>query len=263
MTIPNHDKNCLSYWFVKIEAAGLPVPKTRIVRAEMDLMPLLDGKEPEGFQDFMEDLWAALAEIGYPAFLRTGHTSAKHEWRDTCYVTSSSQLPTHVCNLVEWSNIESMMGLPTDVWAVREMLPTKPLFTAFNGMPICREFRLFVDGPQVVCRHAYWPRGSLIKGFPLKPRRHIAGQWWNISEKDYQLPKNFDQLYESLCLFSEDDHFKLHQLASLAGKTLGGQWSVDLIETERGWFVTDLALAHDSFHCEGCEHAERFTQTQA
>ena len=31
MDITNPDENCLSYWFPKIQAAGLPVPETRYI----------------------------------------------------------------------------------------------------------------------------------------------------------------------------------------------------------------------------------------
>lgn len=36
-------------------------------------------------------------------------------------------------------------------------------------------------------------------------------------------------------------------------------WSVDVLETRRGWFVTDMAEAARSFHWPGCEHAGSVT----
>ena len=255
------DKTCLSFWFPRIEAAGLPVPKTRIVRAGVDLTAMVDGDAlaaggyRRGFNDFLGKLAVAADAMGYPAFLRTGHTSGKHDWLETCCVADRKDLGQYVYNLVKFSCMAGIMGLPTNVWAIREMLPTTPFFTAFNGMPICREFRRFVDGPEVVCWHPYWPRKALVEGFPL-----LDGHW--PRENCRQLPENFDKLYESLCKFSEDDHFKLFQFASLAGKTLGDAWSVDLIETANGWFLTDMAEADKSFHWEGCEHARRFAQLE-
>lgn len=248
MNCLNHNKNCLSYWFSRIEAAGLPIPETRIVRAEMDLTPLVDGERVEGFDDFLRDLWVAAEAIGYPIFLRTGHTSGKHEWSRTCYVADRKDLGQHVFNLVEHSCIVDFMGLPTDVWAVREMLPTKPVFTAFHDMPICREFRLFVDGVKVICCHPYWPRASLIDGFPLCV----------VGDSNRELPEDFCEKYERLLRLSSKDKDAISDLASRAGKALGGEWSVDVIDTARGWYITDLALARDSYHWDGCEHAERF-----
>ena len=38
-----------------------------------------------------------------------------------------------------------------------------------------------------------------------------------------------------------------YELASQAGKACGGQWSVDLLETDRGWYITDMAEAVKSY----------------
>ncbi len=242
------DKNCLSYWFPLIEVAGLPVPETRIVRAGMDLTPMLDGQTVKGVSGFLDELAKAADEFGYPVFLRTGHGSGKHDWSRTCYVTAPGQLGQHVYNLVEWSCTVDIAGLPTNVWAVREMLPTTPFFTAFRGMPICREFRVFVDGPEIVCVHPYWPREALVEGFPS--RAVHRGQHFR------DLPEDFAKLYESLCVLPRYARARVAEMASRAGEYLGGKWSVDLIETERGWYLTDMAEAHRSFHWDGCPHSQ-------
>ena len=67
------DKNCLSYWFPKIEAAGLPVPRTKVIITEIMLHDLLDGKTPEGYDEFIDLLAKAGDELeAWPCFLRTG-----------------------------------------------------------------------------------------------------------------------------------------------------------------------------------------------
>src|SRR5438874_2216865 len=48
--------NDLAYWFPKIEAAGLPVPETRIVRTDLWLFELLDGRPVPGWEAFIADL---------------------------------------------------------------------------------------------------------------------------------------------------------------------------------------------------------------
>lgn len=247
------DRNCLSYWFPLIEAVGLPVPKTTIVLADKDLAPLAYGESVAGFDHFLGRLSAAAEAMGYPFFLRTGQGSGKHHWLDTCYVTAEADLGQHVYNLVEWSNCVDVFGLPTTVWAVREMLPTKPYFTAFKGMPICKEFRVFVDGAEVVCVHPYWPRGVLVEGFPMEP-----GADWEDGAR--QIPDGFDEAYKSLCDLPRytADRFEVTRIAAIAGLTLGGAWSVDMLATERGWYLTDMAEAHRSFHWDGCEHAKWF-----
>jgi len=234
-----------------VQAAGLPVPETLIVWPESDLTPLVDGKGVSGFGRFVKDLSGAAKAIGYPVFLRTGWGSGKHDWLDTCYVTREADLAQHVCNLVEWSACAGVMGLPTDVWAVREMLPTEPFFTAFRGMPICREFRVFVDGPEVVCMHAYWPRGALVEGFPMEPGADRKGTARGV-------PDGFDQAYKSLCGLCTAERDDILEIASCAGRAVGGAWSVDVLDTRRGWYLTDMAEASRSFHWDGCPQAGRF-----
>ena len=43
----SRDRNCLSYWFPKLQTVGVPVPRTEIVQTKSDLTPLLDGSERE------------------------------------------------------------------------------------------------------------------------------------------------------------------------------------------------------------------------
>lgn len=71
------DKSCLSYWFPKLETAGIPVPKTEIITTGIDLDQLLENTVPEGFSQFVSAIQAAGDRLGYPCFLRTGHTSGK------------------------------------------------------------------------------------------------------------------------------------------------------------------------------------------
>jgi hypothetical protein len=41
---------------------------------------------------------------------------------------------------------------------------------------------------------------------------------------------------------------QLTDLANAAGQAVGGAWSVDVLETRRGWYVTDMAEAASSCH---------------
>lgn len=237
------DLNCLSYWFPKLLSADLPVPRTEIVRADCQLLDLLDGKMPAGFLDFRDKLLTACDKIGWPCFLRTGLTSGKHRWRDTCYLETVDDIESHIAALVEFSAMADFIGLPCDVWAVRETLPTMPLFHAFRDMPICREFRCFVGAAgEVYCIHPYWPREALEEGLR-------------------ELFKNWPADYNLLCtMYGQEEHM-IRRLASAAGKAIGnGWWSVDVLYTEFGWYVTDCAVAAQSFHWPGCEKAKEMAE---
>lgn len=230
-----HDRTALSYWFPKLLAAGLPVPRTTIIQmpsdAQEDIWAAFDGEDGTGAtKPFFDALAASAAEIGFPCFLRTDHTSGKHDWERTCFVQSAADILQHVYNIAEFSEC---ISVPWDVWVVRELLPTIPLGVClgYGNMPICREFRFFVDDGVVRCWHPYWPLHALEIGCA---------------------PDDLD--CEALCRM--DDEPALRALASAAGAAVGGSWSVDLLETRRGWFITDLAEAHKSFHWDGCDKAK-------
>lgn len=236
-------KNCLSYWFPKIEQAGLPVPRTFIEKLPDELVRELyapfDGRRMgDGVKPFFDALRQSASVVGYPCFLRTGMGSGKHCWKDTCFVTKPEDIEQHVVSLVEWSECVDFMGLPFDVWAVREFLPTAPVMVAdrYGKMPVCREFRLFVDGGKIRCWHPYWPADAIHQGMA-------------------SLPSDFAAQYEQLCRLRAHESDHLFHLAERAGAAVGGSWSVDILDTARGWFVTDMAEAAHSFHWEGCPHA--------
>ena len=76
------DKTSMSYWFPLIEAAGLPVPKTKFVEmtdtCRRMIWDAFDGKNSGDVttEPFFARIAEAASEMGYPCFLRTDHTSA-------------------------------------------------------------------------------------------------------------------------------------------------------------------------------------------
>lgn len=234
MTTERIDRTCLSYWFPILEAAGIPVPRTIIVpmshEAFRDVFRVFDGEPMQGDADpFFAEIKKAADAIGYPCFLRTGQTSAKHSWERSCYLPSAQAIQAHVIEIIEYSECVSLIGLPCNVWAVREILPTMPLGTCpdFFNMPLCREFRFFVADGEVRCWHPYWPTEAIEQG---------GGD---------------PALYDALA--STDDYVSAFALAHKAARAVPGAWSIDVLDTERGWYVTDMAEAEKSYHAEGCE----------
>ena len=156
----------LADWFPLVEAAGIPVPRTRIVTTGIELVNLLDGIAVPGWEDFTGEVRDAATEMGFPCFLRTGHGSGKHQWRDTCFLRRPEHVAAQVAMLVDWSYAVDFLGLPTHTWVVRELLPVEAPFTAFKGMPVSKERRYFVNDGVVVGHHPYWPPGAVAEGDP-------------------------------------------------------------------------------------------------
>lgn len=232
------DKNCLSTWYPLLVDAGLPVPRTEIIRmTEGELAIAADcvcaGNDRAGeLKDFFRSIDDAAVLVGYPCFLRTGQTSGKHEWSKTCLLPCRGEIANHVFSLIEFSE---MAMLPWNVWCVRELLPAKPLAICdrYGGMPVCREWRFFVQGGSVQCVHPYWPLRALQEGMTDQARAA--------------------EVYEIL-VERVPDWTQLLTLARRAGLGLEGYWSVDLLETERGWYVTDAAEGVRSYHDPDCRY---------
>ncbi|MGV3721358.1 MAG: hypothetical protein ACO1SX_10665, partial [Actinomycetota bacterium] len=136
--------------------------------------------------------------------------------------------------LAEWSECCGFIGLPYGTWVVREFLPGPAEFVwdGFEGMPVRREFRAFVADADVRCLHPYWPEGA-FQG-RLTPEQAAALARMNEPGADEPA---------------------LRDLASRAGAALAGEWSIDLLWTERGWYITDCAVASESYHWPGCPHS--------
>lgn len=233
------DLNCLAYWYPKLKAAGLPTPVTELVHASretlQDIYRIFEGQPTTAVcEPFFATLHAAAERIGYPLFLRSGHTSGKHNWQNTCYVKRAHDLKEHLLSIVEYSELVSVCGLPCEWWAIRELLPTKMLAYApeFGHMPICREFRAFVSDAAVECIHPYWSAIMLEKGGVPEARK--------VAES----------------LSRTEDLSYLRELASRAGAAVRGEWSVDMLDTERGWFITDMAVAGASYHLSDCPNSK-------
>ncbi len=251
-----HARNCLSYWFPRLVDAGIPVPKTEIIRLSdggAGIYKILFGENElsaaviDAVRELANQIRDAAENIGLgsPVFLRTGQGSGKQNWKNCCYLADPMLAEEHISALVEWSETVDFVGLPFNVWCVREMLPTKPvaILPLYGDMPLVPEVRAFVRDGKVICSHDYWPLGAIVEGLP-RERKSEA-----------------ERLY-SLFWDTIEHREAAHALARKVAKAFAadGAWSVDLLPTKRGWYVTDMAEAHRSFHWEGCPVAGSFAK---
>lgn len=232
-------KSCLSRWYPLIEDI-VPTPKTWFIKSEVDLRELWDCMTPEGFNGLVLAIQHLAELIGTPCFLRSGMTSNKHDWKNSCYLPNAEYetVVNHVSNIVEFAG---MADLPMDVWVVRELLPTFSEFTAFYGnMPITRERRYFIKDGKILCHHPYW-RAIAIEG-----QGPSVSDWFErLSALNYEGDGQGDDCKEII---------ELTKLSEKVASVIEGFWSVDWLYTKNGWYLIDMAVGESSYHWPDCPH---------
>jgi hypothetical protein len=238
----------MSYWFPILKETGVNVPRTLMLNIDdydkncvvalrkVFWMEELSEMDKTSLGRFIATMRNFADKAGYPLFLRSGHTSYKHEWLNTCYVPNGDVLAEHIQNIAEHSFMADMdKGWPVNVWALRRMIETEPIFTAFNGFPVTKEFRFFIRDGKVECIHPYWPEEA-IEG--------------HTEEPDWQ-----EKLAKMNELSSEDREELIKQSTMIASK-FEGWWSLDWLKGKDGkWYAIDMALGESSYHYPNCEHA--------
>lgn len=228
----------MAYWWPLVEQSGVPVPRTKSLKAEIDWSPMWDGKKPDGYDAFIDQTIEAMREFDLPLFLRTGFTSGKHDWADTCCVRSLEKetVMKHVDNIFVFSCMCDILGLPTVDWFVREMLPVSPAFFAFNHLPVTKERRyLFIEG-MAKYHYPYWPPAAFTCGGSIDHSLELPCNWSDLLEElNSEPPEEVEMLAELTNQACSVDGLKQHE------------WSVDWLQTDRGWVLIDMAEASKSY----------------
>jgi hypothetical protein len=219
----------LSYWFPVLKEASLPSPDTAIIITSADelndIMGLSEGRElAASGRNFIKRLIIAMDSMGYPCFLRTDYTSARKNWKESCRVADPTAVENHVAVIVS-SCLSFWLPAPVpDVWVVQELLPlvSHGACPFFGDIPICKSFRFYVTDGNVDAWHPYWSEESLNEGEAV-----------------------FDEGWDYAKLSDPGDIDFLKNIASSAGKALSGKWAVDMIESEKGWYIIDMTAGKE------------------
>lgn len=226
----------MSVWFPVIEKLeGINVPQTVLItgKDQEKLLDVIDGDDITEFDNLCKEIRLAAEIVGYPFFLRTGQASNKHEWKNTCFVSSDDKIEKHVFNLIEFSECADMIGLPFSTWAVRKMLITDPIFHAFDGMPVTREFRVAIKDGSFSRIQPYWPPSVFCARYAAPTSENWIDKLRDISLLD-------DHTLETL-----------KQMANTVGDKFKGYWSVDFLLAESKWWLIDMARGETSFWWDG------------
>lgn len=235
------------HWFPRIEAAGLPVPKTIMVPFEYrGVVSIFDGMVSPEFERVCSEVSKAADAISDGrVFIRTDISSAKHFGLEAISIVERGWSPVAKClSLVfEHHELSFMFGPDPQAIMVREFLDLPAPFTAFHGLPISLEFRFFADAGNVFCVHPYWPECAL--------EHHIdpdQSEGWKTYLAFQQKRPPLDELQELTAMAR-----KAAAACDSTGQHDQGRWSVDFAQDRRGkWWLLDMAPMEESWHWPDC-----------
>lgn len=182
------------------------------------------------YKEVVDKARAACEEVGYPVFLRTDLSSGKHSGPGCYRIDNPDQIISRIMSTLEDNELK---WLQPEALMFRQHLDLDAQFTMFDGFPIAREWRLFASPDGALCYHPYWPEEVIKEYDPPEG-------WEETLREHHVVPACMPEL---------------QRMAVEACKLLGGSWSVDFSCDRNGkWWLTDMAVAEDSYHMPGCEH---------
>jgi hypothetical protein len=230
----DRQKSSMCYWYPKIKNLDIPQPKTEIVELKKDHVELMAILEDDFsvLDDVWSDIIKAARKIGFPLFMRTDHYSAKHNWKDTCYVEKEEYLKQHISTLFDCSYSLDIVGLPLTALVFREYIPMNTIFKAFYGqLPINPEYRIMIKNGVIDRMFWYWVEDAI-----------------EISRFNPQV-KNWKRVLKNAQKsVTAETMMKLQDMATLVEKEVEGYWSVDFCQAKDGtWYLIDMGAGNLSW----------------
>ena len=225
----------MCYWWPLVRNVDVPKPETVIVTlSEQTVKGVLSHTSVDGLhRAIMQEAIHAVCPAPY--FLRTDQMACKHSWGETCFVPDSSQetFEQHACALIEETvNRDVVFDYEVRALVFRQFMSLLHTFTAFNGLPISREFRVFARGGTVESVHFYWPEEAVLEGRPSK-------RTWRADLR-------------TMAVLLDHERDAICEMAEKVSAALGPeQWSIDFAYTEPGaWLFIDAARGELSWNPE-------------
>jgi hypothetical protein len=234
------------YWLPRLQngrGIGLPLPFTEMVPYDhRAIMAMLENDgDPAPWLQLVQQVQEVGEKMGYPVFLRTDLASAKHDGPGGYLAEGRSAVASRLSATIEDNEAKFWMGGPVPkAILVRQFLHLKHYFTAYDGLPIAREYRVFVNMGRMVCMHPYWPEEAVEEG---NPSHDNWREMMHVMYGGLQTPGIDTPL--------------LQGMAEVAATKCGGYWSVDFAQDVDGaWWLIDMAPGVESWHPEDCPNAE-------
>ena len=240
------EESSMLYWWPKIKDLDIPQPKTNFVNVNTDeILEVLNRKQDTIPQE--KEIRELADSSGYPVFVRSDHLSAKHSWKDTCYVPDSDSLMSHIYRIAEDSLMMSMMGeLGPNAIFVREFIPLDMAgFTAFEDFPVSKEVRCFVRNGVLECVHPYWFDDAVSE---------VNNTVKKIGTGEPVSQEHWKKMLAEMNVLTDKDTADIERDVKTVATKFDGYWSVDFAKgTDEKWYLIDMARGEMSFHLAGCE----------
>lgn len=262
------NKNSMSYWFPSIiglnqKCKFFKIPKTRIVKVPLAILQMtrLEYTSLTDTTKKIIDDWALEAfnlDINGDYFIKTGTYSSKFDFRNARVVTEKEvrELGEY---LVFLQNQAVCMAGPlnqpcyygvstTNEFVVREFIPdTENNPTIYQGLPLRTEYRFFVDFDtrEILGVSPYWEPTVMKNRFSKEDDAntpHMKHDYIIYKSHEDTLMRRYN---ENLPLLKD----KVQELLNNADEevlSLKGQWSLDIMQNGKDFYIIDMADAYSS-----------------
>lgn len=251
----------MGYWLPRILPAiqtdtDLKIPKTKILKTPLPILQLTRL----AYEELNRTTLDIVDEVIYKAFnldenetymIKTGTFSNKFDFRNV-KVTSPKEVhelgeyllfiqnyATMMCNIL---NKRPIYGVSTtNEWVVREFIEDEENNPCiYHGMPLHTEYRVFVDfnTREILGISPYWEPNTMKQRFE---------QSADSNEPDQIHDAVIYRMHEPTLMkrYEENKDFVLSQVQQLldAQPELTGQWSIDIMQNGKTFWLIDMATA--------------------
>jgi len=233
------------FWLPKLQLHSDPwirsmVPQTALTDYSEELLePSLRGEHTDEYNRLYYAV-EGIIKLAFqlPVFIRTDITSAKHVGKHAYRVNDINEdLNAALLETLNHSHKKTYNGkMKASAILIRQWVDVAADRTAFGGLPIGKEWRVFADQRGTQCFHTYWPdealKGHMDDGQP--PTEIDPNDW----------PRYWPRT-------------DVLDAADYAAKAMGQlKWSIDFAEDKAGkiWLL-DMATAANSYHWPSCKYS--------
>lgn len=255
--------NAISHWLPGLAAAVskqnfFKIPKTKVMKVPMTLLQLsrldyglLTPVTKRIVDKFCFEAFGLDENKEY--FIKTGTFSSKFDFRNA-HVVSAKEVRELGEYLLFISNMAVQMASPlsspaiygvstTNEWVVREYIPdveNNPCI--YKGMPLRTEYRVFVDfdSCEILGISPYWEPEMMKKRFGTGRDKDSPHQF-----HDYVIFKAHEKKLMERYEANKDEITNRLQ-AMLPDFGMTGQWSVDIMQSGKEFYIIDMATAATS-----------------